>query len=826
MADSVQFVMDRLAHVFRSMEALGVFSPEEVASIVKKRTDYEYVLKRRQQTPGDYYSYLQYEINLEKLRLLRCHKDMQVHARQSKADQEGTSDADKKAAVASAARLKDRQDAIRQLQSAAVRHICTVFERGIRRFPEEIDLVLDYVSFLKDEMTPAPGKGGNSKGKGHEAYLVVSSKSNSGTLNEVFGRALALHPRHEKLWVLAAMHEVATNNNVHAARSLLQRALRVNKHSSALFKHYFELELWHALRLRERRRVLTKTVLDIKGNVVGTALKGSKSEQQLQEEERGYLLGAPVVVFKHALKAVDTADFACELLRLVSSNCASTDDNDDDNTDGNGDNGGVRVASLSAVLRAAVLEHFAAPVAESSSRSRSKELLQLWCSLLRASGWVEDSEDSDDDDEEEEEEAEEPSLGKKRGRGGAVAGQGADMRETKKAEASIANACRRLKKHTAVITEALQHTGAQGGVDAKDLTDLIHTETATLLAALHVRVQPAVELVAAGATAKQPKKKGKTAARGPWGAFRAALEEQAAIIAALPSNDNALAACMRAQWQLQADTASELGTAAAGNAGDAASSSVSGAIEWLESAAELLASTPVGGDLDAAVDAVAELHAAVHAIADGYDSASASLATAVEGLATHLVATEKGTICILNAVAAEAVDAEAVFAVALSSRRCRSGGRGLLAAHYLSYMQAAYTSRGKTVAGALAKTHRRVQKLVLRQPVLLAEGGLMEYYVATLEAAEQEVLRLNGTLATTGAAALRNSSNSGDSAGQPSKAEQAQQIFAIMRLVGDEGLAATGGTRCPQLWDLRERAEELSKSPKQLSAIKWRRARV
>ena len=135
MADGVQFVMDRLAHVFRSMEELSIFTSEEVASIVKKRTDFEYVLKRRQQSPGDYYGYLQYEINLEKLRIIRCAKDMQVHAKKAKLDDDNKG--------ATSAKLKDYQSAVRNLQASNVRHICSVFERGIRRFPDEIDLVMD-----------------------------------------------------------------------------------------------------------------------------------------------------------------------------------------------------------------------------------------------------------------------------------------------------------------------------------------------------------------------------------------------------------------------------------------------------------------------------------------------------------------------------------------------------------------------------------------------------------------------------------------------------------------------------------------------------------
>ena len=135
-------------------------------------------------------------------------------------------------------------------------------------------------------------------------------------------------------------------------------------------------------------------------------------------------------------------------------------------------------------------------------------------------------------------------------------------------------------------------------------------------------------------------------------------------------------------------------------------------------------------------------------------------------------------------------------------------------------MCASQLAKGKTVIGALNRVHKKVQKLVLSQPVLLAEGGMLEYYVAALEAAAQEVLRLNGTLTTVGSKTTAQAST------HVSKDEQTQLCYAFMRDVGDAGLASSGGDKCAQLWDARERVEELSRSPKLLSAIKWRRARA
>ena len=84
--------------------------------MVKKRTDYEYKLRRRQQTPADYYGYLQYELGLEELRDLRCRK-------QSKGQQGDIRDTEFS---------KELINKHRKLQSAFMRHISYVFERALR----------------------------------------------------------------------------------------------------------------------------------------------------------------------------------------------------------------------------------------------------------------------------------------------------------------------------------------------------------------------------------------------------------------------------------------------------------------------------------------------------------------------------------------------------------------------------------------------------------------------------------------------------------------------------------------------------------------------
>ncbi len=119
-----------------------------------------------------------------------------------------------------------------------------------------MSLWVDYISFLK-------------------------AKQSNSILNTVFGRALSLHPKVENFWLQAAMHELEVNCNAHAARVILQRAIRVNKSSKTVWLRYFELELWNALRVVERQRA-----------------SGLEVTSEVVEE------GAPLVVFRHALDAL------------------------------------------------------------------------------------------------------------------------------------------------------------------------------------------------------------------------------------------------------------------------------------------------------------------------------------------------------------------------------------------------------------------------------------------------------------------------------------------------------------------------------------------
>lgn len=158
MADRVQYIMDKMASTLRQIDELELLSKSELQQVVKKRTDFEYTLRRRQMTSDHFYSYLHYEINLDKLLGLRCARLLE----------EGASGKDNVANL------------VRMIQAATIKHICYIFDRAVRRFTTELELWNDYIAFL------------------------VSKKSNR-ILGAVFGKAVALHPKVESFWLQAAV---------------------------------------------------------------------------------------------------------------------------------------------------------------------------------------------------------------------------------------------------------------------------------------------------------------------------------------------------------------------------------------------------------------------------------------------------------------------------------------------------------------------------------------------------------------------------------------------------------------------------------------------
>mmetsp|Transcript_11174 Transcript_11174/g.20771 ORF Transcript_11174/g.20771 Transcript_11174/m.20771 type:complete len:593 (-) Transcript_11174:3058-4836(-) len=199
MADNVQRELEAMIPELEDLTDRGLFSSEEIRSIVSKRRDHEYNLQRRAPRKEDFLRYIEYEISLERLRKKR-----------------------KKRKGIKKSGLGD---------SGGKKRIHFIYERSLRRFKGDIELwnsAIDYSLKVRAE--------------------TVTSKR--------LGEAVKLHPRHVPFWIKAAKFHFEVNSDVKTARSLLQSALRVNNDVVELWKEYLRLEALFLFQLRKRREVL------------------------------------------------------------------------------------------------------------------------------------------------------------------------------------------------------------------------------------------------------------------------------------------------------------------------------------------------------------------------------------------------------------------------------------------------------------------------------------------------------------------------------------------------------------------------------------------
>ncbi|KAI8380700.1 U3 small nucleolar RNA-associated protein 6-domain-containing protein [Blakeslea trispora] len=202
MAESVQYYLERMIPELEGLEKKNIFSPVEIKSIIKKRTNFEYALHRRIKQKIDFLRAIEYEINLEELRKKRVSRM-------------GITDS-----------LKGND-----LQYSGTRRIYNLFKRATTKFKNDLSLWLQYIDYARR----------------HKSNNILSS---------VFVQAIQYHPHNASLWIMAATWENEENANIAAARVLMQRALRLMPENQQLWHEYFRLELLYIEKIKLRRRLL------------------------------------------------------------------------------------------------------------------------------------------------------------------------------------------------------------------------------------------------------------------------------------------------------------------------------------------------------------------------------------------------------------------------------------------------------------------------------------------------------------------------------------------------------------------------------------------
>ncbi|KAJ2807420.1 U3 snoRNP protein [Coemansia guatemalensis] len=217
MAEVVQYHLEQMVDELEDLEQRGLFSKAELKTIVKKRTKYEYALRRRRVNRAAFLQYIEYEINVDALR------------RQRKQRLSGAK----------------RREKTTLSDFSITQRVISIFERALVKHPEDSMLWLQYIEFIKARRRMVPDIGDEEESQGHSRLL-----------SSVFARAITAHPYESQMWIKAAAHELDINANSSAARILLQRALRLIPDDQRLWIEYFRLEMLLVEKIKARRRVL------------------------------------------------------------------------------------------------------------------------------------------------------------------------------------------------------------------------------------------------------------------------------------------------------------------------------------------------------------------------------------------------------------------------------------------------------------------------------------------------------------------------------------------------------------------------------------------
>ncbi|KAK5049341.1 hypothetical protein LTR84_004270 [Exophiala bonariae] len=195
-SDKARYFLEQSIPELKEFEKKGIFSPEEITRIARKRSDFEHKINARGSTPTDFARYAEFEINVDALR-----------------------------------RKRVKRLGIKATAHTGKRRIFFVLDRGTRKHPGDIALWMQTIEFARKQ----------------KAYKK---------LQEIFTSVLRLHPTKSELWIYAAQFAVEENGDMTEARSYMQRGLRFCKNVRPMWVQYGRLEMSYIAKIQARREIL------------------------------------------------------------------------------------------------------------------------------------------------------------------------------------------------------------------------------------------------------------------------------------------------------------------------------------------------------------------------------------------------------------------------------------------------------------------------------------------------------------------------------------------------------------------------------------------
>jgi len=169
---------------------------DEIKAIAGKRSDFEHILNARGSQPADFVRYAEYEMNVDSLRVKRV-----------------------------------KRLGIKATAHSGQRKIFNIFDRATKKFHGDVALWLQYAEYAR------------------------AQKANK-KLTRIFTDMLRMHPTRPELWIYAARYSIDVQADFGAARTYMQRGLRFNKTSKAMYLEHAKMEMIYIAKIAARRRIL------------------------------------------------------------------------------------------------------------------------------------------------------------------------------------------------------------------------------------------------------------------------------------------------------------------------------------------------------------------------------------------------------------------------------------------------------------------------------------------------------------------------------------------------------------------------------------------
>jgi hypothetical protein len=293
----------------------------EVKAVVKRRTHFEYALRRRIPRKADFLRYAEYELNLEALRQRRKQRlgSLRVPVPTKRDACTGLLIRDPTAATAAAAAAAGSEPGASE--HAGARRMHFIFRRALRRFPGDVRLWLQYLDYAHHAGAhQAVGRilarsGARPPGRGPAGRRSVLTRPHIHTRSGALSPARCRHihssrgygfwpPRSSTstraTWSRRAVRAGFSASAVHfytnmdgtpSLAALLQRALRLNAHDVGLWVEYARLELLYLAKVRERQSVLgllpeadgAEAVVDVPALAEEDAVDGTTPVAQVRQ---------------------------------------------------------------------------------------------------------------------------------------------------------------------------------------------------------------------------------------------------------------------------------------------------------------------------------------------------------------------------------------------------------------------------------------------------------------------------------------------------------------------------------------------------------------